>query len=168
MTRVALLLVVAALLAGCGEKTLKSSELKDTIASQFKSQGAPLHDISCPDDIKAKTGAAIRCTALNPSDTKLVLEGKVTSVTNDKAHVKVKAVSGVAKGTVIAAQAQALLEQQVGQKARGMTCPREVKIPTKPTVTCELTLRDGKRYDTAVTIGADASVHVEVSRAPRP
>jgi hypothetical protein len=168
MTRIALLLVTVVVLAGCGDKTLKSSELKDTIASQFKAQNIPLHDISCPDDIKAKTGAAIRCTGLNASDTKLVLEGKVTSVTDDKAHFAVKAVSGIAPGAAIAAQARKVLEQQVGAKAKGMTCPREVAIPTKPTVTCELTTLDGKRYDATVTISADAQLNVKVADTAKP
>jgi ABC-type Fe3+-hydroxamate transport system substrate-binding protein len=48
MTRIALLLVTVVVLAGCGDKTLKSSELKDTIASQFKAQNIPLHGrVSC-------------------------------------------------------------------------------------------------------------------------
>ena len=161
------IVVAAVLLAGCGDKTLKSDELKDTIATQFKAQGAPLHDISCPDDIKAQTGAEIHCTALNATDTKLVLEGKVASVTDDKARFNVKAVSGTAKGTVIAAQARQLLEQKVGQKAKGMTCPAEVPLPTKPSVTCELQTLDGKRYDATVTVSVDAQINVEVAQTPK-
>ncbi len=167
MRRVAALLLAAGLLAGCGEKTLKTDELKDTIASQFKAQGIPLHDISCPDDLEAKTGTAIRCTALNPANTKLVLEGNVTAVKDEKARFSVKAVSGIARGTVIAKQAQTLLEEKVGEKARGMTCPAEVPLPTKPTVTCELTTLDGKRYDATVTVSADARINVQVAQTPK-
>jgi hypothetical protein len=160
-------LAAAAGLAACGDKTLKTGELKDTIAAQFKAQGIPLHDISCPDGIKAKTGEAIHCTALNPAQTKLVLDGKVLSVKDGKANFRVRAVRGVARGTVIASQARAMLEQRVGQKAKGMTCPREVSIPTKPSITCELQTLDGKRYDTTVTIDAQSRINVQVAKQPK-
>jgi hypothetical protein len=150
-------------LVGCGEKTIKTDEVESTIVTQFAAQGVKLTEVKCDDGVKAEVDAKISCTALNPSQTTLNLEGKVTKVDGDKGSFQVKAVSGVAKGSVVAAQAQALLEKQVGQKAKGLTCPTEVPIPTKPTVTCELTTQDDTKFDTTVTIDANSKIDVEVA-----
>ncbi len=164
--------VSASVLAGlvltaCGTATIKTDEVESTIAQQFAAKGVRLTDVSCEDGVKAEAGAPLRCTALNPAGTKLVLEGRVTKVKGDRGSFQVKAVRGVAKGPVIADQARALLERKVGQKARGMTCPASVPIPTTPSVTCELTTQDGKRYDVTVTIDAQSTLDAQVADTPK-
>ena len=164
------LLAVAAAglgLTACGESTIASDEVEDTITKQFASRGVPLTDVSCDGEVEAKVDAPISCTGLNPSETTLKLEGKVTAVDDGKATFRVVAVSGVAKGPTVAAQALALLERKVGEKAKGLTCPDEVPLPTKPSVTCELTTQDGKRFDATLKIDAQSRIEVEVADTPK-
>jgi hypothetical protein len=153
-----------AALAGCGGAgTLNTAELRTTIADQFKAQGIPLRDIRCHDGAKAEKGARVSCTALNPAGTTLVIEGSVTAVRDGKATFAAKAVRGVATGEVVAAQARALLEQRVGQKAAGMTCPARVPIPTTPSVRCVLTTTQGPRYAATVRIDAQSRLNVQLA-----
>lgn len=154
-------------LAACGQKTVNTDQAEATIASEFKQQGIPLTKVSCPGDIEAKVGTRVSCTALNPAETELKLEGKVTEVNGDKARFQVKAVSGTAKGTVIAAEARQLIEQKVGEKAEAFTCPAKVPIPTRPSVTCALTVPGGRVFDAKVTVSKDSNVSVQVAPQPR-
>lgn len=159
-------LVVA--LAGCGGGTVNTAELRTTIERQFQAQGIKLHDLACKDGVQAEKGAKVSCTALNPSDTELVIEGSVTAVRDGKATFAAKAVRGVAKGEVVAAQARQLLEQRVGQKAAGMTCPERVPIPTTPTVRCVLTTTQGPRYEATLRIDAQNRLNVELDDTALP
>jgi hypothetical protein len=163
LTAVAIAAAAALGMTACGSTTIKTDEVEATIVKQFAAQGVKVTEVSCESGVEAKVDAPINCTALNPSETKLILEGKVTSVKDDKGSFQVKAVRGIAKGPVIATQARTILERKVGQKARSLTCPDEVPIPTKPTVTCELTARDGSRVDTTVTIDAESNLSIEVA-----
>lgn len=162
------LVVASALgLAACGESTIESDEVESTITQQFQAQGIRLTQVSCEDGVEAKVNAPISCTGLNPSETTLKLEGKVTAIKDDKASFQVKAVSGVAKGPTVAAQALALLEQQVGEKAKGLTCPEEIPLPTTPSVTCELTTQDDERFDATLKIDGNSRIDVEVADTPK-
>lgn len=153
-----------AALVGCGGAgTVKTGELQKTISSQFEAQGIALHEVRCKDGVEAEKGARVSCTALNPSGTTLVIEGSVTAVKDGKATFAAKAVRGVAKGDVIAAQARKLLEQQVGEKAAGMTCPARVPIPTTPSIRCVLATTQGPRYAATVTIDAQSRINVELA-----
>jgi hypothetical protein len=166
--RCAGLAVAAVALAGCGGGTLKTEELRTTLQEQFRAQGVPLHDVSCTDGVEAEEGAKVSCTALNPSDTELVIEGRVTAIRDGRASFQAKAVRGVAKGDVVARQARALLEQRVGQKAAGMTCPERVPIPTTPTVRCVLTTTQGPKYEATVRIDAESRLNVQLAETPMP
>lgn len=159
--------VLALGLTACGETTIKTNEVEDTIAKQFQAQGVKLTEVECKDGVKAEVDAKISCTALNPSETKLILEGKVTAIKDDKGSFQVKAVRGVAKGPIIAAQALKILEADVGQKARGLECPAEVPIPTTPTVRCELTTQDGAKAGTTVKIDAESNLNIKVDEDPK-
>lgn len=164
------LLAVAAAglgLAACGESTVETDQVEDTITKQFAAQGIKLTEVQCEDGVEAKVDAPISCTGLNPSETKLQLEGKVTAIEDDKASFQVKAVSGIAKGPTVAAQALALLERQVGEKAKGLTCPEEIPLPTKPSVTCELTTQDDKKFDATLKIDEQSQIDVEVADTPK-
>jgi hypothetical protein len=170
-TRRAAVLALAsvAALAGCGGAgTLNADELRTTIDEQFRAQGIPLHEIACDDGTKAEKGARVSCTALNPSDTELVIEGRVTAVRDGRAAFAAKAVRGVAKGEVIAAQARKLLEQRVGQEAAGMTCPDRVPLPTTPSVRCVLTTTQGPRYEATVTLDARSRLNVQLADTAMP
>ena len=164
LTGASIALVAALGLSACGTSTIDNAQVESTIVKQFQAQGIALKDVSCEDGIDAEVGAPVSCTGLNPVDTKLFLEGKVTKVDGDKGSFQVKAVRGVAKGPVVAAQAKRILEAEVGQTARAFTCPAEVELPTKPSVTCEVTLQDGMRRDAKLTVDAQNKLQVEVAR----
>lgn len=154
-------------LSACGQKTLKTSEAEASIKAQFKQQGIPLTEVDCPGKVAAKVGEPVSCTALNPYQTKLKLEGKITEVKADKSRFEVKAVSGTAQGVRIARAARGAIEKQVGQKAEDFTCPDEVPIPTTPAVTCELTAPGGKVYDAEVKVDAHSRIGVQVAHEPK-
>lgn len=153
-------------LAACGS-SVSTEQVEDTITKQFAAQNIALTDVTCEDGVEAEVGSPISCTGLNPSRTTLKLEGKVTAIEGDKASFQVKAVSGVAKGPTVAAQALALLEKEVGAKAEGLTCPEEIPLPTKPSVTCELTTQDGKRFDATLKIDTRSQIDIQVANAPK-
>jgi hypothetical protein len=153
-------------LAACGQSTIKTGEVEDTIAQQFEAQGVKLHDVSCEGDVEAEVGAPLNCTALNPSETKLILEGKVTAIKDDKGSFQVKAVRGIAKGSVIETQALTIVKRRV-KDAKSLSCPSEVPIPTTPTVTCGLERANGKTYDARLQIDAQSNLQAAVSPTPR-
>lgn len=153
-------------LGACGEKMLDTGQVESTISRQFAAQGTKVHDVSCQGGIKAKVGAKVSCTALNPAETKLILAGRVTSVHGGRGRFRVRAVRGIAKGSVVAAQARRLIEAKVGQKAAAFTCPSEVPIPTRPSVRCILTAKDGTRFAATVTAGAGSRMSVKVAKTP--
>ncbi|MFA4930010.1 MAG: DUF4333 domain-containing protein [Patulibacter sp.] len=158
-------LAAAVGLAACGTSTIDVSQVESTVVEQFAAQGVPLRETSC-EDVDAEVGAPVRCTALNPQDTKLFIEGKVTAINDDKGRFEVVAARGEAKGTAIAADAKALLEAKVGEKARAMTCPETVEIPTRTPVRCTLTVGDGTRLGVSVTVDAKGKASVEVDDEP--
>lgn len=154
-------------LAACGESTIGASKVEDTITKQFAAQGVQLTGVQCGDGVEAEVGGALSCTGVNSFGSTLELEGKVTAIEDDKASFQVRAVSGVAKGPRIAAQALELIERKVGEKQRGLTCPENIPLPTKPSVTCELETQDNKRFDTTVKIGTDSRMNVQVADTPK-
>jgi uncharacterized lipoprotein len=81
---VAALSIVA--LAGCGEKTLKTSQIEDQLKSQA---GAAVKTVSCPDDVKAEKGGTFNCEVTLASGQKGQV--KVTQ-TDDNGNVHVEAV----------------------------------------------------------------------------
>ncbi|EHN11300.1 hypothetical protein PAI11_18280 [Patulibacter medicamentivorans] len=163
---IALATAGATLLTACGTSTLDTGEVEKTIASQFKAKGIPLTDVRCRDEIEAKVGTPVSCTGKNPGGTVLRLEGKVSERNGDRARFEVKAVGGTAIGSVIAAQTKAVLEQQVGQKADGMTCPKTVEIPTKRPIRCVLTA-GGTRLGVSVTVDENGRLDAKVDDQPR-
>lgn len=152
-------------LAGCGGSSIDTAEIEQTVVSQFAAQGIPLTDTSC-EEVDAEVGAPVRCTALNPQGTKLFIEGKVTAIEDGKGRFEVVAARGEAKGTAVAAEAKALLEAEVGQKAKAMTCPETVEMPTRQPVRCTLTVGGGTRYGVSVSIDDKGKVSTVVDDEP--
>ena len=154
-------------LAACGEeKKLEGEDAAKPIAAQSREKGVALREVSCK-DMKAEVGAALSCTALNPAGTKLVIEGSVTKVDGDRARYRYKAVGGTADGARLARQGRTLLERRVGQRAKSLTCPEKVRMPTRPSVTCTLETRDGLTFDVKLIVDADGELELEVADKPR-
>lgn len=152
-------------LAACGGSTIGTSQVESNVSTKFADQGVTLRETSC-EDVDAEVGAAVRCTALNPQDTKLFIEGKVTKIDGDKGSFEVVAARGEAKGTAVAADAKALLEAEVGEEAESMTCPDTVAMPTKEPVRCTLTVAGGTRYGVDVSIDGKGKISTEVDTEP--
>lgn len=157
--------VAAAGLAGCGGSTIDTSQVESTVSAKFADQGITLRETSC-EDVDAEVGAAVRCTALNPQDTKLFIEGTVTKIDGDQGSFEVVAARGEAKGTAVAADAKALLEAEVGEQAEGMTCPDTVAMPTTQPVRCTLTVAGGARYGVSVSIDDKGKISTVVDDEP--
>lgn len=138
-------------LTACGDSSIDTAEIEEAVVSQFAAQNVALTDTSC-EDVDAEVGAPVRCTALNPQRTKLFIEGKVTAIEDGKGRFEVVAARGEAQGTAVAAEAKALLEAEVGQKAKAMTCPETVDMPTEKPVRCTLTVGGGARYGVSVSV----------------
>lgn len=152
-------------LSACGGSTIDTSQVEANVATKFADQGIELRETSC-EDVAAEVGAPVRCTALNPQDTTLFIEGKVTKVDGDKGSFEVVAARGEAKGTAVAADAKALLEAEVGEKAEAMSCPDTVEMPTKNPVRCTLTVSGGARYGVSVSIDDKGKISTEVDTEP--
>jgi hypothetical protein len=146
--------------------SVSADRLEATVRAQFAERGVVLRRVSCR-SARPEGGARISCTALNDASTKLVLRGRVTSVSGGRARFRVKAVYGIARGTFVAAEVRRILERRVGTPARGVTCPRRVRIPTRRAVTCALTTREGTVFDVRVTICASERIVARVATQPR-
>lgn len=151
-------------LAGCGS-SIDTAEIEQTVVAQFAAQDIPLTDAHC-DDVEAEVGAPVRCTALNPQQTKLFIEGEVTAIEDGKGRFEVVATRGEAKGIAVAAEAKALLEAKVGQKADAMACPDTVAMPTTQPVRCTLTVAGGARYGVDVSIDQKGKISAVVDDEP--
>lgn len=152
--------------AGTAAAQTATDRIERSIAAQFAEQGVTLRRVRCA-DVRAEVGARISCTALNPASTELVIRGSVTAVDGDEVRFRVKAEYGYARGTVIAKEVRRILEAKVGQRARRVTCPKRVRIPTKRAVTCALTTLQGPVYSVRVTVDAKNRITARVASRPR-
>lgn len=163
-----LLLAVGGVAAGASPAAAQTTtdQVEASVKAQFAEQGVALTRVRCG-DVRAEAGARISCTALNPAKTELVLRGEVTAVEDGQVRFRVRAVYGNARGTAIAKEVKRLLEKEVGERARRVTCPKRVRIPTKRAVTCALTTRQGAVYSVRVTIDAKNRIRARVASRPR-
>jgi hypothetical protein len=145
------------------KRTVDLDEVQASIEKQYAAQGIVLTDLDGKDGVELKTGAPIVCTAINDKGTILDIRGSVTSTEGGRGRFRVRTVAAIAKGPVIAARAKELLEQKFDQRTRSLTCPKTVPIPTRPSVTCELTTLDGLRYDATLTVNAQADLQIRVA-----
>lgn len=165
---VALASVAGLGLTACGTSTIKAEQVAENLSKEYAARGVALTDVSCEVGAKAKVGEPLTCTALNPSKTKLTLKGKVTAIEDGKIkHQLFNAVSGVADGRVVAAELLRAAQAQIGTRARTLTCPDEVPIPTRTSVTCALVKSDGKTYDAKGSIDERSRFSLDVAARPR-
>jgi hypothetical protein len=157
--------LAALVVAGCGS-TLDGGELAKNIDKHLASQGVTVHGASCPDDVPAKVGTNLTCTAYNRANSRLIIRGHVTSIHGSRARAHYKVVGAIARRTKVVAEARALLERKVGQRARSLTCPKVVHIPTRPSVTCRLTAMDGTMFNVAVRVDAEHGLRAKVADHP--
>lgn len=152
--------------SACGSAALEAGKIEEAVDEQFRRQHIALTDLSCDDGVSAETGTRFRCTAKNPSGTILTIDGKVTGQDGDRALFEAKVVSGVGRGDVLARQVLEQLERKVGRRARGLTCPDEVRMPTREPLRCRLQADRTTAYGVSVTVGATGDLSVEVDRRP--
>lgn len=155
-------------LTACGTSTIKADQVASNLSKEYAARGVALTDVSCEKGAKAKVGEPLTCTALNPSRTKLTLRGKVTAIEDGKIkHQLFNAVSGVAEGKVVAAELLRAAQGQIGSRARSLTCPDQVPIPTRTPVTCALVKSDGRTYDAKGSVDARSRFSLDVAAKPR-
>lgn len=157
-------------LAGCSasaevstKKTIDVDEMQAAIVKQYAEQQVTLTKLDCEDDVEAKTGAPITCRGVNSKGTILNIRGTVTVAGDGGGRFRVRTVSALARGSIIAAKARAELEKKFDQRARSLTCPETIPIPTTPSVTCELTALDGSKVDVELTLDDQAFIKIEVA-----
>ncbi len=86
------LAVLAAMVAGCGEKKVEKAELERQVKSALAAKvGQEPKAIRCPGDIDSKVGATTRCVLVAPDDSELDVDVRVTSVEGDKARFDIQA-----------------------------------------------------------------------------
>jgi hypothetical protein len=88
-------LAFAIAFAGCGTKTVSKSDVEKQVQTYFDNLAqqngqAKFPDIKCPDDLEAKKGKTVRCTAKGTDGT-LGITVTVTGVSGDKASLSFKA-----------------------------------------------------------------------------
>ena len=72
----------AAVLAGCGDKTIDTGELESELKSQLGADaGVEPKSVECPDDIEAEKGKKFDCTLTAPNGDEVRVE---VTLTNDK------------------------------------------------------------------------------------
>lgn len=156
---------LAVALSACGSDTIDTDKVESTIVAQFKQQGIPLTDVTC-DEVEPKVGAPVRCTALNPSKTKLFIEGKLTSRNGDKVHVEADVVRGEANGAAFAKEIEAKVEQQAGVEIEALSCPKSFAMPTTSPVRCVATVAGGDRHEITFSVDAKGKSDLEFDTEP--
>src|SRR3954469_14354963 len=81
-------------LAGCGEKTLNTSQIEDQLKERVGAT-TPLKSVECPDDVKAEKGGTFTCKVTVASNGKS-FDVKVTQQ-DDNGNVNVAPVQGSQK-----------------------------------------------------------------------
>src|SRR5947208_15385910 len=61
MRRLALLTAATLVLAGCGSKTIDSSQVEKGIKNDISGSTAEVKSAKCPDNVKSEDGAAFTC-----------------------------------------------------------------------------------------------------------
>ena len=139
--------VLAALaLAGCGKKIVDTADaeqrISESVADQVK---ANVRSVSCPKDVKAKTGGVFTCTVTGGDGTKAPVRVRQQ---DDKGNVTFQA-SLLHTGT-----AESVIEQGVSDREHveldAVDCPDIVEARAGAKLTCK-GIRAGKKYDIAVT-----------------
>jgi hypothetical protein len=143
---------------------ISAVQLERAIVTQFAGQGIPLHDVRCGKVAPAgasEAGIPVRCTARNPSSTKLFIEGSYTPRTARKGHLEAKVVRGVAEGAVFAEQIEAKVEEQAGVEIEDLTCPKSFELPTATPVRCIATVAGGERHEITLSVDAKGETSLE-------
>ena len=78
----AALAAVVALVAGCGEKKLNTSDLESKLKTQLGANaGVQPRSVDCPDDITVEKGKKFDCTLTAPNGDRVTVN---VTLTNDK------------------------------------------------------------------------------------
>lgn len=77
--------LMAALVGGCGERTLNTDSIEPTIKDTIERSGAKVSEVDCPGDVTAKKGDSFDCrVALEGGSTVTVM----VTQTDDQGKVK--------------------------------------------------------------------------------
>jgi hypothetical protein len=164
-------LVIA--MAGCeasvsiGDDSASGDEIAENVRAEYeKRTGVALEKITC-DEAEGEKGAPIRCEAVNAKDVELDIGGEVTEVEDGKVRFRWTVEEALAPGATFADAARRRLEEQAGQRAKGMTCPDRIRLREGEQVRCELETLDDKRFGVTLTLtDASGGFDAKVDDAP--
>ena len=161
------LLALAALVAGCGTKTLKKGEIEGFVEKTAKEQGVAVDSVDCPDDVEAKKGESFECKVKATGGKEADISVQQTS---DDGNVRVQrgafaallaedgGSSGTPSGrTLNVDKVEEAITENVSSESNGritassVDCPDEVPIEAGGTFECEVTSEDGKKTKYTVT-----------------
>lgn len=141
ITAVVLAATATLALSACGSLDMKG--LEEGVVDDAMPE-MTLIDVDC-DDVEAKTGAVIHCTAKDQElDEKVVVNGKITGEEDGK-YATEYGYYLEEEGTSVATRARAALEADAGKRADDLTCPETVLVPTEKPVRCVVTVDGGTR-----------------------
>ncbi|MGI8595025.1 MAG: DUF4333 domain-containing protein [Solirubrobacteraceae bacterium] len=165
------LLALAALVAGCGTKTLKKGEIEGFVSKTAKDQGVAVESVDCPGDVEAKKGESFKCTvkARGGKEAEINLQqasddGKVRVQSGQFAALLGE--DGGSPGTPSGAKldvdkVEQAITENVSSESQGrltassVDCPAEVPIEAGAAFTCKVTSKEGKTTEYTVTQSDD-------------
>jgi len=161
------LLALAALVAGCGSKTLKKGEIEGFVEKTAKEQDVKVQSVECPDGVEAKKGESFKCTAKAAGGKEAEISVQQTS---DDGNVRIQreafapllgedaeSSSAPSGQTLNVAKVEQAISENVSSESKGkitassVDCPNEVPIEASATFTCKVTSEDGKTTEYTVT-----------------
>jgi len=152
MRRLLPLLTLPLVLAACGETTVDVGKAEKEIGDGYAKQvsGAVVKEVSCPDDIDAKTGTKAKCEMTLARDVRLDVSLEVVSE-EDGGRIRWTVVAGTLPGALVEEKSMEALEGQVGRAPDLVSCPERVNIEVGSTTRCKVT-SDAQTYGATVTI----------------
>jgi hypothetical protein len=72
------LVVVAALVGGCGERVFDQADVENQISQKLADQVGETAEVACPSDPPAEEGATFECTGTAPNGDEFTIEVEAT------------------------------------------------------------------------------------------
>ena len=156
----ALAAVLAAAVAGCGNRTIDTATIEKGIKDQVTAGGAPVSEVDCPDDVQSNTGTTFKCgvTFANGAT------GKVQVTEVKLGHYQYGLVPGSLQvpGSVLEEKIKADLEQK-GAPNAGVNCPDNVIVKVGTYVVCDVKGPNGEKVGTVKFTFSEADGTVDDS-----
>lgn len=157
-------------LVGCGgaststttspTRTVEAAQVESGIDQQLSTPTTEVTSVTCPDDVKAETGATFNCSVTWSNGA----TGKVKVTQESLNHFTYEPVSGSVQ--VPAAPVEKSIEQELAKQGAPdaqANCPDNIIVKVGTTVTCDLSGAGGQAAGTVTFTFSDASGTVDPS-----